>query len=135
MSLTARLMERHFDKLLVPHGLSRLMWCILVMSDLYKITGPSQMAEYLGIDRTAISRVLRSMERAGLVERVTTKDDRRGREVRLTEEGSARLNTILPRAWDTTDYFASKLTDEETGELKRLLDKLADGEDGALPGL
>ncbi|MTH97565.1 MarR family winged helix-turn-helix transcriptional regulator [Roseibium sp. RKSG952] len=128
ISLTTRVMERHFERLLAPHGLTRLMWCILVMAGHYRITKPSQMADHICVDRTAISRVLRSMELAGLIAREKSKSDGRGRDVVLTGHGSTKLEALLPDARDCARHFDEKLAGDEPELLKRLLGKLTEGE-------
>ncbi|QPC85354.1 MarR family transcriptional regulator [Mesorhizobium sp. NBSH29] len=135
MSRTARLMERHYELLLSEIGVSRLMWCVLVMSGSYGVTTPSGMAEFLHVDRTAISRVLREMEKQGLVVRTRQEGDRRGRDIALTDLGRDKLEAFLPKAMFTTEHFKSKLTADEFEQIKLLLDKMSDGEEGALPAL
>ncbi|MTI42843.1 DNA-binding MarR family transcriptional regulator [Roseibium hamelinense] len=128
LSYAARLIERRFEEVLSPHKLTRLMWCTLVMVDHYAITKPSDMADYLGVDRTAISRVLRSLEKAGLIDRVKSEDDGRGRDVFVTGEARAKLAALMPHAGETARHFSSKLSEAEEQELKRLLAKLSSGE-------
>lgn len=132
---TARLMERHYEKLLGELGLSRIMWCVLVMRGLYGIQSPSGMASYLGLDRTVISRALREMERSGMIVRTAQSDDKRTRGIHLTDIGEKKLHTFLPRAMDTSNYFRDKLSDQEFQQLNRILDKMMEGEEGALPAL
>lgn len=132
---TARLMERHYEKLLGELGLSRIIWCVLVMRGLYKIQSPSGMASYLGVDRTVISRVLREMERNGMIVRVPLHDDKRTRGIHLTSIGEKKLYAFLPRAMDTSNYFRGKLSEQEFQQLNIILDKMMDGEEGALPAL
>lgn len=135
MSRTARVMERHYEQLLAEIGLSRLMWCVLVMVGSYGIAAPSAMAEFLSVNRTAISRVLREMEKQGLVLRRQQDGDRRGRDIGLTELGQHKLEVFLPKATLTTEHFRSKLTEDEFEMLKTVLDKMMEGEEGALPAL
>ncbi|MEP3435691.1 MAG: MarR family transcriptional regulator [Hoeflea sp.] len=132
---TARLMERHYERLLGELGLSRIMWCVLVMRGLYGIQSPSAMADYLGVDRAVISRILGSMDRKGMISRIPLDGDKRGRDVHLTALGKQKLDAFLPRAMETANYFRSKLTEAEFQQLNLILDKMMQGEDGALPGL
>jgi DNA-binding MarR family transcriptional regulator len=135
LTRTARLMERHYERLLGELGLSRITWCVLVMVGLYGIRKPSAMAEFLSIDRTVISRALREMEKQRLLVRECRDGDRRGRDVSLTATGYVKLETFLPQAMSTSDYFKSKLTPDEFAQLNVILDKMMDGEEGALPAL
>ena len=50
-------------------GLTRTTWCILLAVGNEGMTQPSDIAAFVGIDRTATSRALRSMESDGLLAR------------------------------------------------------------------
>lgn len=126
---TSRLMERHYESLLGELGLSRIMWCVLVTRGLYGIQSPSAMADYVGVDRTVISRALREMDKKGMIVRVPVDGDKRGRNVSLTGLGRQKLDAFLPRAMDTSEYFQGKLTSEEVRQLNTILEKMMDGEE------
>ncbi len=129
---TSRLMERHYETLLGELGLSRIMWCVLVTRGLYGIQSPSAMADYVGVDRTVISRALREMDKKGMIDRIPVDSDKRGRNVCLTGLGREKLEAFLPRAMDTSDYFQGKLTSEEFRQLNTILDKMMAGEESRL---
>ena len=54
------------------------------------------LAERTGLDQSTLSRNLRGLEMAGLVEIAVAEDDQRRRAVWLTEQGARRLETALP---------------------------------------
>jgi DNA-binding MarR family transcriptional regulator len=54
------------------------------------------LAERTGLDQSTLSRNLRGLETAGLVEIAIAEDDQRRRAVWLTEEGARRLEAALP---------------------------------------
>jgi DNA-binding MarR family transcriptional regulator len=54
------------------------------------------MAERTGLDQSTLSRNLRGLETAGLVEIAITGEDQRRRVVWLTEEGARRLEAAIP---------------------------------------
>jgi DNA-binding MarR family transcriptional regulator len=54
------------------------------------------LAERTGLDQSTLSRNLRGLEGAGLVEIAIAADDQRRRAVWLTEQGARRLETALP---------------------------------------
>ena len=54
------------------------------------------LAERTGLDQSTLSRNLRGLEAAGLVEIAIAGDDQRRRAVWLTEEGARQLETALP---------------------------------------
>jgi len=54
------------------------------------------LAERAGLDQSTLSRNLRSLERAGLVEIAMVEQDLRRRAVWLTEAGARHLQTAIP---------------------------------------
>ena len=87
LSLTSRLQERRFEEQLKTLGLTRSTWCILLAVEGEQMVNPSDIAAFVGIDRTATSRALRQMETAGMVMRGAGKIDGRTTTVALTDTG------------------------------------------------
>jgi DNA-binding MarR family transcriptional regulator len=140
MSLTARLHERKFENRIKPLGLTRLTWCILLAVEGQGYQSPSEIALFVGIDRTATSRALRKMTADGLVIRASaleeTPSDARtdGRRARIsaTADGRQRLAQATEIARQNALHFDTKLTSEERDTLQALLQKLQSGEDTPL---
>ena len=122
-TLTSRVFERRLEESLKPVGLTRLNWCILLALIEEKLTSPSDIAEFVGIDRTATSRALRHMERDGLIERGTGRNDRSP-----TQEARNRLDRAIPGALSNAEHFANKLTQEDREKLATLLQRMREGE-------
>lgn len=57
-----------------------------------------EIAETLGLDPGYLSRILRKLERAGLVARTTACDDKRASDLALTTQGRAAVQTLNDRA-------------------------------------
>jgi DNA-binding MarR family transcriptional regulator/GNAT superfamily N-acetyltransferase len=57
-----------------------------------------EIAEALGLDPGYLSRILRKLERAGLIARTTASDDRRASDLALTRQGHAAVRTLNHRA-------------------------------------
>lgn len=128
LSLAARLQERRLDEALKSIGLTRTTWCILLAVGNENLHQPSDIARFIGIDRTATSRALRQMQEAGLIERETGTDDRRTTTVSLTPEGRGLIAKGTPFAIGNNRVMRSKLTAREYDALVRLLGKLTEGE-------
>jgi DNA-binding MarR family transcriptional regulator len=135
LSLASRLQERRLDEGLRTLGLTRITWCVLLAVGNEDLRQPSDIARFVGIDRTATSRALRQMEDAGLIERESGTGDKRTTSVRLTPLGETRLAEGTPFAEENGRILESRLAPEERSELRRLLTKLREGEDTALPRL
>jgi DNA-binding MarR family transcriptional regulator len=92
---------------------------------------PSDLADQVGLSRSATTRLIDRLERDGLVERRSCGTDRRGTFVGLTSKGEEtfrRAGRVHLRGID--EHVGLHLTDAELGHLAVLLTKLADAVDG-----
>lgn len=124
LSIAARVQERRLDEQLRTVGLTRTTWCILLAVGNEGLSQPSDIADFVGIDRTATSRALRAMEDEGLVARSSGTGDKRTRRVVLTAQGSRAIQTATPFARENAAIMAAQLDPGEEDMLKRLLSKL-----------
>ncbi|MGA7270407.1 MAG: MarR family transcriptional regulator [Acidimicrobiia bacterium] len=85
---------------------------------------PSQIAAHVPISTAAITSLVDTNERKGLVERRPHPDDRRKVQVVLTTQGQALLDRILPGAHILESEIISALTGDERANLLRILQKL-----------
>jgi DNA-binding MarR family transcriptional regulator len=125
---TARMIERRVESGLKTFGLTRVGWCILLAVEEEGLKNPSEIAQFVGIDRTATSRALRQLEDEGLIAREMGREDRRTTTVSLTEEGQMRLIQARPLCVENMDHFNAKLSPAEALQLRRLLAALDAGE-------
>ena len=88
---------------------------------------PSDLADQIGLSRSATTRLVDRLERSGLVERRVCGSDRRGTYVSLTSRGQEvfkRAGRVHLRGID--EHVGSHLTSDELAQLATLLGKLAD---------
>ena len=135
LSVAARLQERRLEKGLRQLGLTRISWCILLAVGNEALGHPSDIAKFVGIDRTATSRALRKMESDGLILRQSGTEDKRMTNVRLSGKGQTLLRKGTPLAQHNNAIMEQRLAIGEHVELHRLLSKLRGGENVELPGL
>ncbi|MBI5069553.1 MAG: winged helix-turn-helix transcriptional regulator [Deltaproteobacteria bacterium] len=93
----ARVVAQHYDGAMRAAGLGRTQFTVLVAST---VAGPegvplTALARLLFLDRTALSRTLGPLEKAGLVRTRRPGDDARVRLVQITPAGSRRLARAL----------------------------------------
>jgi DNA-binding MarR family transcriptional regulator len=81
---------------------------------------PSAIAEFLEVDRSAISRLITSVEALGLIERRSDPADKRAYELALTQEGEARLALLTWPLRGVLDGWE----EEDLKEFARLLSRL-----------
>ena len=132
LSITSLLQERRLDEGLRPLGLTRITWCVLLAAGNEQKRHPSEIATFVGIDRTATSRALRQMESAGLIARCPGAGDGRTTTVELTETGMELLARGTPFALGNNASMESRLDPDECRELHRLLAKIRSSDDPAL---
>ncbi len=128
LSRAARIQERRLEEDLKRLGLTRTTWCVLLAVGMEKLSQPSDIAAFIGIDRTATSRAFRQMESDGLIARDAGRPDRRTTSVSLTAKGEAQLAKGRPFAEANNKALSEKLGAEDAHTVKCLLAKLIEGE-------
>lgn len=128
VSRLSRTMQARLERDIAKFGISRLMWCVLTGVGDEDVSNPSELADYVGITRPAMSRLLRDMETKGMVERSGGNGDGRTIEIRLSDIG----RDALERARSTVDalnrHFSSKLSPERLAEFMLAVDLLGSDE-------
>lgn len=91
----ARLITRLFDAKLRPHGLRSTQFSVLAT---LAVRGPSavnELARFLDLERTTLTRIGAVLERDGLV-RVASSDDARERPLAITPAGRRKIEAAFP---------------------------------------
>ncbi|MCT7378372.1 MarR family winged helix-turn-helix transcriptional regulator [Chelativorans salis] len=83
------------------------------------------MADVLKIKWSNMTKLVRSLEERGLVERFVPPHDRRSVELRLTEEGRKLLETFTPLMFEADRRSLPMLSDEEHATFLALLRKVS----------
>lgn len=87
------------------------------------------IAAYCKIEQATVGSILTRMENAGLIERRQTPGNRRSLYVYMTEKGRDAARKMEPIFTDSDCWAVENLTEEETLQLKSLLDKICIGMD------
>ncbi len=127
-TLFSRISERRFERELLPLGLTRVNWCVLLAVGHEGLQNPSAIAPFVGIDRTATSRALRRLDADGLVMRENSTEDHRKTNVTITAKGKQKLVQANSAASANADHFNAKLSWFEQRTLKEILEKLVEDE-------
>lgn len=103
--LLLRVAKGHRD--LVAQGLAELGLHVgqeLVLAQLWREDGlrHSELAERLGVERPTVTKVVKGLERSGLVVRERDDQDARASHVRLTERGRS-MRGPVERAWKAAE--------------------------------
>jgi DNA-binding MarR family transcriptional regulator len=92
---------------------------------------PSDLAEQMGLSRSATTRLIDRLESDELVVRSACASDRRGTFVTLTPRGEQKFLTAgRTHLRGINEHVGTHLTDSELSQLRTLLTKLADGVQG-----
>lgn len=101
-------------------------WRVLVaILDRPGVSG-SELSQLLGLDKMAISRAVRVLERAGHVTRTAATGDVRRQALACTEQGEALCRTMGPQDRALEQALLGALSPEEAAQFLAVLDRLVD---------
>ena len=106
-----------------PHGLNGMEANLLMKLDL-GFTSPSEIATYLGIDASNLSRLMRRLEDSELVERDIDESNRSRVVIRLTAKGRRLARRIKPDVREMEQRALAVLSKAELKTLKNILQKV-----------
>jgi DNA-binding MarR family transcriptional regulator len=113
----ARRIARFMDARLRGAGLSFAQFGLMTYNAAARDDTIGNLAERTGLDQSTMSRNLRNLEDAGLIEIAVVESDLRRRAVWLTERGARRLETAMA-AWKRAQAELATCVDPE--QLRRL---------------
>ncbi len=101
-------------------------WRILVLLAIESSLAAQSISRTIGMDKSSVSRVFKSMRASGLITIELDPNDGRFRVATITAKGRVLHNKILELAKERERAFLSVLTQEERGTLLDLLHRLHD---------
>ncbi|HUC66456.1 MAG TPA: MarR family winged helix-turn-helix transcriptional regulator [Stellaceae bacterium] len=125
--LAARRITNFLDKRMAASGLSIAQFGLMAQVAAAADDRLGALAERTGLDQSTLSRNLRGLEAAGLVEIAIAEKDQRRRAVWLTEAGARRLAGAIP-LWRAAH---AELTERLDPRLARRLGQASEALDGA----
>lgn len=120
----ARALARRFDEALRPIGLTNGQFSLLMSLNRPEPPPMAPVASLLAMDRTTLTAALKPLERRGLVEVIKDPADRRGRRLRLTDDGRTLLARAMPIWEQTHREIEAALTDGGPARLRSDLNAL-----------
>jgi DNA-binding MarR family transcriptional regulator len=130
--LAARRITRFLEARMEETGLSLAQFGLMAQIAAGGDDRIGALAERSGLDQSTLSRNLRVLERAGLVEVTVVEKDLRRRAVWLTEEGAHRLETALPAWRRAHQALAGAIEPRDVRQLAAATAALADAVDEAI---
>ncbi|WP_314087412.1 MarR family winged helix-turn-helix transcriptional regulator [Shinella sp. M31] len=114
----ARALARRFDDALRPLALTNGQFSLLMALNRPEPPPMGPVAAVLAMDRTTLTAALKPLERRGLVRVEADPRDRRGRLLRLTEEGRRLLTEAFPIWKETHEKIDRQLSTVDMGTLR-----------------
>ncbi len=106
------------------HGLSVSEWRTMAVLGTHRLLSASEIVERSSMDRVAVSRAIKGLREAGLLKRDIDGDDRRRAVLRLTDEGAAVFNDLIPRVLELERRLLQGLNQEERRVLIALMQRV-----------
>jgi DNA-binding MarR family transcriptional regulator len=107
--LAARRITNFLEERMAGSGLSIIQFGLMAQVAAAPDDTLGALAERTGLDQSTLSRNLRALELAGLVEIAIADADQRRRAVWLTEEGARRLQAAMPVWQDAHGELAKRM--------------------------
>jgi DNA-binding MarR family transcriptional regulator len=119
-----RVLTRQYDEALGSSGLLATQHSMLRFIALSEGCGAAEIADFLAMDVSTVTRNLRPLISAGYVVVGTEKSDRRRRPVRITSKGKRALESALPHWNKAQDSVVQRLGKRRYRQLLELLSEL-----------
>lgn len=117
------------DACLTKHDLLQGRWWVLIllMREADLTSQPSVLAEKLGVTRATMTGLLDGLEQGGLVQRVSSSQDRRSVQIKLTTAGQAKLDAVMPDYYTRLRLCMQGLSESQRSDLQNILGVIDDG--------
>ena len=116
----ARILARHFDEALRQVGLRATQFNMLAILAQTPAMPLTRLADLLAIERSALARNLKPLERRGYVA-IKAGEDRRARVAVLTRRGAKKLQAALPVWSRAHERFGNRLGAAQSAQLATAL--------------
>ena len=123
--MAARAVTRAYDGTLRPVGLRATQLSVLVAVAIDGAISIAALADFLGMDRTTLTRNLRPLQKQGLIS-VGPEGWRRSRNLEITKKGRSRLRQALPLWERAQDALKEKLGNQAWVDVRAGLDRLVE---------
>lgn len=120
----ASVMREQFNQALADHDVTWPQWMILNVLHHNLAVTPAQIADNIGVDRSAVTRLVDRLEKKNMVQRSFDGLDRRSIQILMTPNGKQLVAAINSAAKNHQDVFLSQLPSTECRGLKGNIQKL-----------
>jgi MarR family transcriptional regulator for hemolysin len=125
LTRATRVISRAFDEALSEAGGSLPLWLVLLNLKANPQANQREIAEAIGVSEATLTHHLNGMDTEGLITRRRLPSNRRVHSVELTEAGETTFTRLRTVAVAFDRRLRRGLADDETQQLRKLLDRLA----------
>ena len=125
---SARKLDKFFEAYLSDLNMTSNEYAILNSINSSESTTPSEIVEYLNMDKGYITRQIVNLEKKTLVKRVKSKKDARSYSLELTAKGKAILPDMIEGSHETNRQVKALLTKKEQDDLLKILLKIGNSD-------
>ena len=119
-----RAFQRLLEKRIAPYGVARGQWYFLRVVWTEDGLSQRELSARVGMMEPTTVIALRSMEKAGLIRRVRSSDDKRKAQVWLTPKAQRMRNELLSVARGITDQAEDGLRRDELAQFRRVIARM-----------
>lgn len=123
----ARAITSYFDKKMDPAGINGTQFSLLAAVNYFQPVTVNKLAGELVMDRTTLSRNVNVLEKDGLCQSNPGREDKRQREITLTEEGKQTLEEAYPLWKEAQEHFYRFFDEKEWKENVSHFDEIING--------
>lgn len=117
--------QHNINRMLRPYGATAQIWRVLAILAEYGECTISHLADMAVLDRTALGRLLKTMEQRDLIHRVTgAEEDKRSTLISLNEPGKALYEQVVPKVLNLLDLLAEGVAPEDYDVLMKVLRRM-----------
>jgi len=113
-----------YNQLVTEFGITQSIGYLLINIDETEGTTVSQAAALLGLKSTSLSRMLRQMEKLGLIFRESNEGDKRSVKIYLTALGKEKRHQARGLVREFNNYLNSHISESEKEYLIKMLKKI-----------
>lgn len=124
ISRLANVMQEEFNKRLQEEDVSWPQWMVINVLHHGLAATPATIADSIGVDRSAVTRLLDRLEKKSLVQREHDKIDRRSVKVALTAEGRQMVAQLNAQAAEHQNHFLNSLHSTEHRAFKGCIQRM-----------
>ena len=113
-----------YNQLVIEFGITQSIGYLLINIDEKEGTTVSQAAALLGLKSTSLSRMLRQLEKSGLIYRESNKGDKRSVKIYLTELGTEKRHQARVIGKKFNNYLNDNISESDREYLVKMLKKV-----------